>query len=155
MISCCLSGQTLTHSRAPSPAELADLLKISVEDLTRLTKSRKHVIGSLDAAIFHRNSGDVPSTTFKDALPSPTLEPSTETETKYTQWQLRESMQALSDREFEVVDLRFGLCSGRAETLEEVGRRVGVSRERVRQIQQRAMQKLKTAGWFDAQAQPL
>ena len=49
----------------------------------------------------------------------------------------------LSDREREVIQLRFGLCDGQARTLDEVGKLFEVSRERVRQIEVRAMEKLR------------
>lgn len=54
-------------------------------------------------------------------------------------------MSPLSDREKEVLRLRYGLGTDREYTLEEIGRRLSVTRERVRQIEARALQKLRTA----------
>jgi len=60
---------------------------------------------------------------------------------------LREQLQgvlaALSQRERQVVELRFGLADGRSRTLEEVGREFGVTRERIRQIEKESLRKLR------------
>jgi RNA polymerase primary sigma factor len=50
---------------------------------------------------------------------------------------------SLTKREREVLDLRFGLTDGRARTLDEVGRALGVTRERIRQIEAKALRKLR------------
>jgi len=57
--------------------------------------------------------------------------------------QMRDLLDSLSPREREVLELRFGLDDGQARTLEEVGRIVGVTRERVRQIEAKALRKLR------------
>ncbi|MDQ7029242.1 MAG: RNA polymerase sigma factor RpoD [Ardenticatenia bacterium] len=57
--------------------------------------------------------------------------------------QLREFLAQLSDREREVLELRFGLKDGRPRTLEEVGQEFGVTRERIRQIEAKALRKLR------------
>ena len=57
--------------------------------------------------------------------------------------QIREVLQTLSDREAQVLQLRFGLQDGRSRTLEEVGREFGVTRERIRQIEAKALRKMR------------
>ena len=57
--------------------------------------------------------------------------------------QVEEVLHTLSDRERRVVELRFGLMDGRSRTLEEVGREFGVTRERIRQIEAKALRKLR------------
>jgi RNA polymerase primary sigma factor len=57
---------------------------------------------------------------------------------------VREVLVTLTDRENEILALRFGLTDGTPRTLEEVGERVGVTRERIRQIQEQALKKLRT-----------
>ena len=57
--------------------------------------------------------------------------------------QLVEVLDTLTDREQKVLKLRFGLDDGRARTLEEVGRRFDVTRERIRQIEAKALRKLR------------
>ena len=56
---------------------------------------------------------------------------------------IEEVLRALSDREAKVLKMRFGLSGGRAMTLEEVGKEFGVTRERIRQIESKALRKLK------------
>ena len=57
--------------------------------------------------------------------------------------QLDEALEKLSPRERKVIRLRFGLEDGRAHTLEEVGREFNVTRERIRQIEAKALRRLK------------
>ncbi len=57
--------------------------------------------------------------------------------------QLRSALGVLSDREREVLEMRFGLIDGQDHTLEEVGRHFGVTRERIRQIEAKALRKLR------------
>lgn len=59
------------------------------------------------------------------------------------QEQLDEVMQTLTDREKKVLSLRFGLEDGRSRTLEEVGKEFHVTRERIRQIEAKALRKLR------------
>ena len=54
-----------------------------------------------------------------------------------------EVLEALSDREAKVLKMRFGLNGGKAMTLEEVGQKFGVTRERIRQIEAKALRKLR------------
>ena len=57
--------------------------------------------------------------------------------------ELNTALESLTDRERQVVELRFGLRDGRARTLEEVGREFNVTRERIRQIEAKALRKLR------------
>ena len=57
--------------------------------------------------------------------------------------QLQEVLDTLADREAKVLRLRFGIDDGRARTLEEVGQEFGVTRERIRQIEAKALRKLR------------
>ena len=65
--------------------------------------------------------------------------------------QLREQVEdvlgRLSEREQRVLSLRFGLYDGRSRTLKEVGRELGVTGERIRQIEARALRKFRPLGW--------
>lgn len=57
--------------------------------------------------------------------------------------EVRELLETLTDREREVIRLRYGLDGGRSHTLEEIGEKLGVTRERIRQIETRAMEKMR------------
>ena len=57
--------------------------------------------------------------------------------------EVKELLEALNDREQEVIRLRYGLEDGKSHTLEEIGGILGVTRERARQIEARAMEKLR------------
>ena len=57
--------------------------------------------------------------------------------------EVKELLESLNDRERQVIQLRYGLGDSRTHTLEEIGERLGVTRERVRQIEARAMEKLR------------
>ncbi len=52
-------------------------------------------------------------------------------------------MESINEREQKILDLRFGLSDGSSHTLAEVSKKLGVSRERIRQIEERALKKLK------------
>ena len=54
----------------------------------------------------------------------------------------------LSSREFKIVDMRFGLTDNKTHTLEEVGNMFGVTRERIRQIEFKVIEKLRVGGWL-------
>ena len=58
---------------------------------------------------------------------------------------MKELLEKLSDRERQVIRLRYGLGDERTHTLEEIGEKLGVTRERVRQIEARAMEKLRAS----------
>ena len=57
--------------------------------------------------------------------------------------QIENVLLTLNDRERKVLELRFGLVDGRSRTLEEVGKEFGVTRERIRQIEAKALRKLR------------
>ncbi len=72
-----------------------------------------------------------------------TVHPSEYTWQEALREQIRNALAVLTDREREVIELRFGLLDGKVYTLEEVGKRFNVTRERIRQIESRALRKLR------------
>lgn len=95
--------------------------------------------GSLDAEVDGEGSGDL-----ADILPDPTSRsPVEELETVLLKENVQEILQALAPRERGILNLRFGLEGEPKQTLEEIGRKLSISRERVRQIVNASLQKLK------------
>jgi RNA polymerase primary sigma factor len=118
---------------------MADELGITLKKLRSL-KNLIHGIRSeeflLSAEALHQLSADYN----RDAITSPEDLVSIQIENEH----LAETMEKhLSDREQEILKIRYGLEDGRPKTLAETGKIVGVSRERIRQIEKRALQKLK------------
>jgi len=69
--------------------------------------------------------------------------PADSAEVEYLKEQIKEVLHTLTIREEKVIQLRFGLENGRSHTLEEVGKQFGVTRERIRQIEEKALRKLR------------
>ena len=123
----------------PSPAEIAAFMGKDVEDVERLIGLHERAtIGSTAP------SGSDDEREFLDSLPaSPAGEPATCAQSDAVHEILEHWVWELDDKQREVVERRFGLHGYRRLTLEEIGREIGVTRERVRQIQIEALRNLK------------
>ena len=125
-------------SREPSPEEVADRMGIPVEKVQQIQKIAQEPI-SLEAPV-----GEEEDSSLGDFISDPTaLDPYEYTAQEMLKKELNEVLQGLTDREEKVLRMRFGLLDGRQRTLEEVGREFGVTRERIRQIEDKALLKLK------------
>jgi RNA polymerase primary sigma factor len=126
--------------RDPRPEELALHLGISTGKLQLLLDAAK-IPTSLDAAIGEDEESTLGTLLRDAAMPSP------EEEVIRGQMaqEVERAMAPLTEREREVLRLRYGLGLDRELTLEEIGRRLSVTRERVRQIESRALAKLRAA----------
>jgi RNA polymerase primary sigma factor len=126
--------------RDPRPEELAVRLGMPVDKLQMLLDAAR-VPTSLDSPI-----GEEDESTLRSVLRDVNA-PSPEEEAIRGQMaeQVERAMAPLSEREREVLRLRYGLGTDREMTLEEIGRRLSVTRERVRQIEQAAVQKMRAA----------
>jgi len=126
-----------TMGREPSIEEMSEAAEISVDEAQRVMKIAKHPI-SLDRPI-----GDSEDSYFGDFIEDETSENPVE---KAGQGMLKERIDEVLDsltfREREIVKLRYGIGDGYTYTLEEVGRIFRVTRERVRQIEAKAIRKL-------------
>ncbi len=126
-----------TLDREPTPRELAEALDMSVDKVELLIDS------SRPTASLHVPVGDEGSE-LGDLLPDrAALSPESETLASSAAEEIERAMADLTDREREVLRLRFGLTADREQTLGEIGRRLMISRERVRQIEVRALAKLR------------
>jgi RNA polymerase primary sigma factor len=124
--------------RDPQPQELADRMKVPVDKVLLLLEAAK-LPSSLHAPV-----GDDDQTELGDLLPDAAA-PSPESTAMAGELaeEVERAMADLTEREREVLRLRFGLATSREHTLGEIGRRLMLSRERVRQIEASAMAKIR------------
>ena len=124
--------------REPSPEEIAQEMEISVEKVMEIQKIAQDPV-SLETPIGEEDDSHLGDFIQDEDSPAP------QDSAAYTllKEQLEEVMNTLTPREAKVLKLRFGLEDGRARTLEEVGREFMVTRERIRQIEAKALRKLR------------
>lgn len=128
--------------REPTPKEISDALngKISEKKIIEIQRITQDMI-SLDAPV----AGFSEDKTYADYIEdSDTLTPDQEVNTKVLKDICSDLLKNLSDRERKIIMLRFGFADGNRYTLEEVGERLGVTRERVRQIEKQALLAMKS-----------
>jgi len=118
--------------------ELADAMEMSVERVRTVLKMAQQPI-SMQSSI-----GDSDETHFGDLIEDKTAEnPSEVTSFNLLRGKLGEVLRGLSERERRILELRYGLIDGYPRTLEEVGHQYEVTRERIRQIEAKALRKLR------------
>lgn len=124
--------------REPSPEELADEVGITPERVREIYKIAQHPI-SLQAEI-----GDSGESQFGDFIEDTNVDsPSEATGYAILKDKMNEVLSTLTDRERKVLIRRFGLLDGKPKTLEEVGLEFNVTRERIRQIEAKALRKMR------------
>lgn len=126
------------YGREPTSEEIAKEMGITVEKVREIKKISQDPV-SLETPI-----GEEEDSHLGDFIPDEDI-PSPVDTAAYSmlQKQLREVLETLSEREKKVLILRFGLGDGRPRTLEEVGKEFSVTRERIRQIESKALRKLR------------
>lgn len=124
--------------REPDEEELAEEMDISSERVADLTQVAAEPV-SLDIPVGEEEMSSLAEFIEDEVTPPPTEEASQ----TLLEEQLEEALASLTPREAEVIRLRFGLDGGRSHTLKEVGEKVGLTRERVRQIQAEALRRLR------------
>ena len=126
------------NGREATPAELAGLMDTSVDEVKELQKLAQDTI-SLDSPV-----GDEDDSHLGDFIADSNMaEPFEATADTMLRQQLEEVLGTLTEREQEILRLRVGFDNGRPMTLEEVGELYGLTRERIRQIESKALRKLK------------
>lgn len=133
-----MRAMTQELERDPTPEELAERLNISVERVFEIQKFALEPV-SLESPV-----GDEDDTHLGDFIKDEQgTVPADEAALTVLREQLGEALETLSPREQQVIRLRFGLDDGHVRTLEEVGREFNVTRERIRQIEGKALRKLR------------
>ncbi|MBE5968271.1 MAG: RNA polymerase sigma factor RpoD [Lachnospiraceae bacterium] len=124
--------------REPTPEEISDVMSIPVERVREIQKISQEPV-SLETPIGEEEDSHLGDFIQDDNVPVP-AEAAAFTLLKE---QLVDVLGTLTEREQKVLRLRFGLDDGRARTLEEVGKEFNVTRERIRQIEAKALRKLR------------
>ena len=134
-----VSSQLLhENGHDPSPEEIADKLNMPVDKVREIMRVAQDPV-SLETPIGEEEDSHLGDFIPDDDAPAP-AEAASHT---LLREQLNEVLNTLTEREAKVLKLRFGLEDGRARTLEEVGQRFDVTRERIRQIEAKALRKLR------------
>ncbi|HEX3301845.1 MAG TPA: RNA polymerase sigma factor RpoD [Thermomicrobiales bacterium] len=124
--------------REPSEEEVARALDLSTERVRQILDHSRTPI-SLEAPVGSEGDAFLGDFIEDDKLPQP-IELASH---QLMKEQIAEALGKLSERERKIIELRFGLCDGKYRTLEEVGREFGITRERIRQIEAKALRKLR------------
>ncbi|MCA2004734.1 MAG: RNA polymerase sigma factor RpoD/SigA [Ignavibacterium sp.] len=136
-------GKAYSHleqefEREPSPEELASALEMDVEELSDVMKMNGKPM-SMDAPFSQNDENNLHDVLINEELPSPDEELMTES----LKEEIKRALNVLNEREKEVLKLYFGIDTDQPLTLEEIGEKFNLTRERVRQIKEKAIRKLR------------
>lgn len=128
------------YGRSPTNEELAQELGVPTEKVDRLLKAGTREPISLETSISREGEGSELADFIEDKkVPAP----EEQAEWDLLKERLRSTLASLLPKERRVIELRFGLNDRRSRTLDEVGMELGVTRERIRQIESKALKKLR------------
>jgi len=126
------------YGREPNPEEVAEEIQLPVERVRAVLKMAQQPI-SLQAPV-----GDSEDTSFGDFIEDKSAEnPADQAAIVLLKDKIKDVLESLTERERQVLEQRFGLVDGYSRTLEEVGRQFKVTRERIRQIEAKALRKMR------------
>ncbi|WP_449064145.1 RNA polymerase sigma factor [Planomonospora algeriensis] len=123
--------------REATSAELAAELDLTSEKVEELLRHAREPVS------LHTPVGDDDGAELGDLIEDDAQDPADAVVSSSLRGQLDAALETLTEREANVISLRYGLADGEARTLEEIGRRLGVTRERIRQIESMGMRKLR------------
>jgi len=126
-------------NREPTNEEIAKEMEIEVDKVEHIMKIKQD-ISSLDASIRDDEEDSVLADFIED---EDTISPEESATNQLLKEQVKDMLGALTEREQKILKLRFGLEDGKSHTLEEVGQEFSVTRERIRQIEAKALAKLR------------
>lgn len=126
-------------NREPTNEEIAKEMEIEVDKVEHIMKIKQD-ISSLDASIRDDEEDSVLADFIED---EDTVSPEESATNQLLKEQVKDMLGALTEREQKIIKLRFGLEDGKSHTLEEVGQEFSVTRERIRQIEAKALAKLR------------
>lgn len=126
------------HGEQPSMEELAKMMGKPVEKIEEILEAAKETI-SLEAPIGEDEDSTIGDFVADDSIPSPKREAMR----MLIREEVEKVLKTLNPREAMVLKMRYGLLDGKAKTLEEVGQYFNVTRERIRQIEVKALRKLR------------
>jgi RNA polymerase primary sigma factor len=127
--------------REPTQVEIARAMAVSDDKVRQVLDVARHPV-SLEAPVGSEGDAFLGDFIEDDTMPAP-LELAAQ---QLLKAQIGDALEKLSDRERKIIVLRYGLDDGRFRTLEEVGRDFGITRERIRQIEAKALRKLRHPG---------
>ena len=122
--------------RAPTDEEIAEAAEITLQELQE-TRDAARTVTSLERPV-----GEEGDTEFGDLLASDEAEPSEEVEIGLREEAVRRALQSLPEQERRVIQLRYGINGDNPTPLREAGRQLGLSPERVRRIEHKALERL-------------
>lgn len=123
--------------KEPTPDEVAKEMGISSDKAWQIVKISREP-ASLETPV-----GEDEDSRLADFIPATTVSPDEQAARELLKGQVKKVLSTLSPREQLILEYRFGLVDNRPQTLEEVGKKFGVTRERIRQIEAKALRKLK------------
>lgn len=126
-------------NREPTNEEIAKEMEIDVEKVEHIMKIKQD-ISSLDASVRDDEEDSVLGDFIED---EDTVSPEESATSQLLKEHVKDMLDALTEREQKILKLRFGLEDGKSHTLEEVGQEFNVTRERIRQIEAKALAKLR------------
>ena len=122
--------------RDPTEEEISEAVEIPIEEVAEI-RAAARPLASLDQPV-----GEDGDTAMGDLLPSDATDPGQEVVESFGERAVKSAVDALPDGERKVVELRYGLGGSAPTPLRETGQRLGISAERVRQIEERALERL-------------
>jgi len=128
--------------REPLPEEIASEMKESIEKINQIMKISQETV-SLEAPVGDDEEDSILGEFIEDEKG---IMPHKEAARKLLRDQIKEILADLAPREQKIISMRFGLEDGITHTLEEVGQEFGVTRERIRQIEAKALEKIRKHG---------